>query len=167
MPLSKIPNSMQAALTDAEMPTDSVIQAITNTFNGSSTSSSSYVAMATCGSITTSMANSRLIVIAAGQTQIGQTTSQNGRANYQLRSSVDSYSASLHTQVVVNFNNANNGWDQASTAFHAIHSPSAASGTTITYKIYGRVAAANPGTYVVDAWGEGAQGKLTIMEIAP
>ena len=44
---------------------------------------------------------------------------------------------------------------------------SVAAGTTITYKIYGRVAAANPGTYVQDAWGEGGQGKLTIMEIAP
>jgi len=144
-----------------------VIQGVTNTFSGSSTSSSSYAAMATCGSITTKVANSKLLVTASAQCQVGRSTSQDGRGNFQLRSSTDSYSASLHTQVVVNYRESSNGWNQPVVPFHLIHSPSVSAGTTVTYKIYGRVAATNPGTYVIDAWGEGAIGQLTILEIAP
>ena len=143
-----------------------VIQGVTATFSGSSTSSSSYTAMATCGSITTKFANSKFLVTASAQHQVGRSTSQDGRGNFQLRSSTDSYSASLHTQVVANYREGSNGWNQPIVPYHLIHSPNVAAGTTITYKIYGRVAAASPGTYVIDAWGEGAEGKITILEIA-
>lgn len=143
-----------------------VVQGVTATFSGSSTSSSSYAAMATCGSITTKFANSKFLVTASAQHQVGRSSSQDGRGNFQLRSSTDSYSASLHTQVVVNYRDSSSGWNQPAVPFHLIHSPNVSAGTTITYKIYGRVAAANPGTYVIDAWGEGAEGKITILEIA-
>ena len=144
-----------------------VIQGVTDTFLGSSTSSTSFVAMATCGSITTKVANSKLLVTASAQCQVGRSTSQDGRANYTLRSSADNYTANLHTQVVTNYRDASSGWNQTVVPFHLIHSPSVSAGTTVTYKIYGRVAAANPGTYVIDRWGEGAIGQLTILEISP
>jgi hypothetical protein len=47
-----------------------VIQAVTATFSGASTNSSSYVALTTCGSITTTVANSKLLVTAAAQMQL-------------------------------------------------------------------------------------------------
>ena len=52
-----------------------VIQAVTATFGGASTNSSSYVALTTCGSITTTVANSKLLVTAAAQMQVGSSTS--------------------------------------------------------------------------------------------
>ena len=144
-----------------------VIQAVTATFSGSSSSTASLVAMATCGSITTTVANSKLLVTAAAQLQVGSSTSADTKAQYALRSSVDSYASNLHTQAVVNYRDSSNGWQQAAMPFHTLHSPSASAGTTITYKIYGNRVSSPQGIYVIDAWGLGAEGKLTILEIAP
>ena len=137
-----------------------VIQAVTATFSGSSTGSSSYVAMATCGSITTTVANSKLLVTAAAQCQVGSSTTADTRANFALRSSADSYASNLFTQVVVNYRDSSNGWQQAAMPFHVLHSPSVGVGTTITYKIYGKRPTSPQGIYVIDAWGEGGEGKL-------
>ena len=144
-----------------------VIQAVTATFGGSSSSTASLVAMATCGSITTTVANSKLLVTAAAQLQVGSSTSADTKAQYALRSSVDSYASNLHTQAVINYRDSSNGWQQAAMPFHILHSPSASAGTTITYKIYGNRVSSPQGIYVIDAWGLGAEGKLTILEIAP
>ena len=144
-----------------------VIQAVTANFSGSSSSTASLVAMATCGSITTTVASSKLLVTAAAQLQVGSSTSADTKAQYALRSSVDSYASNLHTQAVVNYRDSSNGWQQAAMPFHTLHSPSASAGTTITYKIYGNRVSSPQGIYVIDAWGLGAEGKLTILEIAP
>ena len=148
-------------------PTDYVIQAVTATYSGASTNSSSYVALATCGSITTTVANSKLLVTAAAQMQVSKSTSADTKAAYALRSSVDSYASNLHTQAVVNYREANAGWQQQGMPFHILHSPSASAGTTITYKIYGKESTGPNSIYLIDAWGLGGEGKITILEIAP
>ena len=144
-----------------------VIQAVTATFSGASSSTASLVAMATCGSITTTVANSKLLVTAAAQMQVGKSTSADTKSQFALRSSVDSYASNLHTQALVNYREANNGWQQQGMPFHVLHSPSASAGTTITYKIYGNKVSGSYSIYLIDAWGLGAEGKLTILEIAP
>ena len=144
-----------------------VIQAVTATFSGASTGSTSLVAMATCGSITTTVANSKLLVTAAAQMQVGASTTADTKSQFALRSSTDSYASNLHTQALVNYRTSSNGWQQQGMPFHILHSPSAAKGTTITYKIYGRKVSGSYSVYLIDAWGLGAEGKLTILEIAP
>ena len=144
-----------------------VIQAVTATFGGASTNSSSYVALTTCGSITTTVANSKLLVTAAAQMQVGSSTSADTKAAYALRSSIDSYASNLHTQAVVNYRESNSGWQQQGMPFHVLHSPSASAGTTITYKIYGYESTGPQSIYLIDAWGLGGEGKITILEIAP
>ena len=149
------------------LATGHIVQSYFNTFAGASSNSSSYVAMSTCGSITTTVANSKLLVTAAGQMQVGKSTSADTKAAYALRSSVDSYAANLHTQAVVNYRESNTGWQQQGMPFHILHSPSASAGTTITYKIYGREAVGPTSIYLIDAWGLGGIGTITILEIAP
>ena len=148
-------------------PSGYVIQAVTATYGGTSTNSSSYTAMSTVGSITTTVANSKLLVTAAAQCQAGRSSSSDTKAAFALRSSVDSYVSNLHTQAIVNYRESQNGWQQGGTAFHILHSPSVAAGTTITYKIYAYRAGGPHNVYLIDAWGLGGEGKTTILEITP
>jgi hypothetical protein len=148
-------------------PSGYVIQAVTATYGGTSTNSASYVAMSTVGSITTTVANSKLLVTAAAQCQAGRSSSSDTKAAFALRSSVDSYASNLHTQAIVNYRESQNGWQQGNMPFHILHSPNASAGTTITYKIYAKRDSGPHNVYLIDAWGLGGEGKTTILEITP
>jgi len=144
-----------------------VLQSQSSTFNGSSTNSTSMVAMSTCGSITTTEANSKIYVNVAAQMQTGRNT-QHGLGVGALRSSADSYASDLHLQAIANYMTSSNGWVQGGGNFHILHSPNVAAGTTITYKIYGRRQATDKvSLYVIDAWGLGAFGQFSALELAP
>ena len=144
-----------------------VLQSQASTFNGSSTNSTSMVAMGTCGSITTIEANSKIYVNVAAQMQTGRNTNH-GLGVAALRSSADNYASDLHTQAIANYLIGSNGWVQGGGNFHILHSPNVAAGTTITYKIYGRKQASDKVTlYLIDAWGLGAFGQFSALELAP
>ena len=151
-------------LTTAKLPSGSVIQVVSNSItSGASTDSSSAVALVTLGSITTTRLNSKIIISSTLPTQIS--SNSNGRGVYGLRSSVDSYSSSLETHVSVNYAEGSNGWVQLDNNFYALHNPSQASGTTITYKIYGSKNQGSAGIYLLDAWGQSVSHAVTFQEI--
>ncbi len=151
-------------LTTAKLPSGSVIQVVNHSItSGASTTSSSAVALVTLGSITTTKLNSKIIVSSTLPTQIS--TNSNGRGVYGLRSSVDSYSSSLETHVSVNYAEGSNGWVQLDSNFYALHNPSQASGTTITYKIYGSKNQGTGGIYILDAWGQSVNHAVVLQEI--
>ena len=131
---------------------------------GASTGSSTPVAMIIVGSITTTRANSKLLINTTLPLQVS--TGGNGRGIFSLRHSVNSYATELERHAVVNYQEANGGWVQNSNGFNALHTPEVASGTTITYKIYGHRNQGSNGIYVADPWGLSPHYRCTIMEIA-
>jgi len=153
-------------LTTAKLPTDSVIQVVKNSVtSGASMSSSTAAAMVTLGTITTTIANSKIKISSSIPVQLG--SDGNAKAEYTLRSSVDSYSASLESHPCVNYAEATNGWKQMGNNWFTLHSPSQSAGTAITYKIYGRSVAGSNSIYVLDSWGLTADHPTVMIEIAP
>ena len=128
------------------------------------TSSNTAVALGTVGSITTTRANSRLLINTTIPIQVS--SSGNGRAVASLRHSVNSYTTELERHVAANYPESNSGWQQISNGFNALHTPEVASGTTITYKIYVLKNLGNNGIYLGDTWGQSPHYRCTIMEIA-
>lgn len=127
------------------------------------TSSSTAVALGTVGSITTTRANSKLLVNTTIPIQVS--SSGNGRAVVSLRHSVNSYTTELERHAAVNYLQSNSGWHQISNGFNALHTPEVASGTTITYKIYALKNLGSNGVYLADSWGLSPHYRCTIMEI--
>ena len=151
-------------LTTAKLPSGSVIQVVSHSItSGASTGSSSAVALVTLGSITTTRLNSKIIVSSTLPTQIS--TASNGRGVFGLRSSVDSYSSSLETHVSVNYAEGSNGWVQLDNNFFALHNPSQASGTTITYKMYASANQGSNAVYMLDSWGQSTNHAVVLQEI--
>jgi len=170
MPLSKIPNSMQAALTDAEMPSGSLI----NVYNsgiatGASSNSSSFVKFITAGTYTTTMANSKLLIQVDVQTQTGNVSQTNSIGVFNLRHSLDSYSSDLIRFAHANYRDVSgsNGWNQPTPTFSALHVPNVAAGTSIEYQIWGRASTGNGSIYVNDQWGQSSTGNFIVQEIVP
>ena len=158
MPLTKV--------RDAGLPSDSIIQVVKNSVtSGASMSSSTPAAMVTLGTITTTIANSKIIFSSTIPVQLS--SNSNAKALYTLRSSVDSYSAFLEAHPCVNYAEASNGWKQMGNSWFTLHSPSQPAGTAITYKIYGQSVAGSGGVYVLDAWGLSADHPTVMIEIAP
>ena len=153
-------------LTTAKLPTDSVIQVVKNSVtSGASMSSSTAAAMVTLGTITTTIANSKIKISSSIPVQLG--SNGNAKAEYTLRSSVDSYSASLESHPCVNYAEGSNGWKQMGNNWFTLHSPSQSAGTAITYKIYGRSVAGSNSIYILDSWGLTADHPTVMIEIAP
>ena len=153
-------------LTTAKLPTDSVIQVVKNSVTGgASMSSSTPAAMVTLGTITTTIANSKIIVSSTIPVQLS--SNGNAKALYTLRSSVDSYSALLEAHPCVNYAEGSNGWKQMGNNWFTEHDHSQSAGTAITYKIYGQSVAGSAAIYLLDAWGLSADHPTTMIEIAP
>ena len=143
-----------------------ILQTVKNSVTGgASMSSSTAAAMVTLGTITTTIANSKIIFSSTIPVQLG--SNSNAKALYTLRSSVDSYSASLESHPCVNYGDGSNGWKQMGNNWFTLHSPSQSAGTAITYKIYGRSVAGSSSIYVLDGWGLAADHPTVMIEIAP
>lgn len=151
-------------LTAVQQPAGAVLQVVNaNITSGTSTSSSSYIfATNHTLSITTTVANSKIILFCNTPLQL-QSTNSLGQTTF--RSSIDSYTANLGETVFANYNEASSGWKQA-TILQTIHSPAQALGTTITYRIYIRAASGGGTVYFPDSWGLSYSYSFMAMEIA-
>ena len=155
---------LTGTVASARFPTGSVI----NTTQGSVTSgnsasaTTSYVAIATLGTVTTTQASSKILVMSNVPVQVQKT---NMIVNVQVRSSLDSYSASLQQQHMTNYDT--NGHDLPFTGTSFIHTHGQAAGVAITYKYYVKGSNTNAGFYSPDAWGQsGFSYNTEFLEIA-
>ena len=118
--------------------------------NGASYSANtSYVNTATLGTVTTKLANSKIMIV----TDVPiQTQKQNTIWSVALRSSIDSYSSNLVIKHFVRY--STNDHTTGFTGMTYLHNASVAAGTAITYRYY--VKASNTsggGWYCIDQWG--------------
>ena len=143
-----------------------VVQVVKSTSNATfSTASTSFTAVGNLtGVITTTQANSKILVTMTCPVQLQQSNSI--RALVAIRSSLDSYASSLFEQPFVLESN----WIQMGNSLQFLHSPSQSSGTEITYKAYAKRAQGSGSLYMPDAWGIVTAGVpssiVTLMEIA-
>jgi len=143
-----------------------ILQTVKNSVtSGNSMSSSTAAALVTLGAITTTVANSKIIVSSTVPVQLS--SNSNAKALFTLRSSVDSYSAALESHPCVNYAEGSNGWKQMGNNWFTLHSPSQPAGTAITYQIWGARSGGTSGIYVLDAWGLAADHPTVMIEIAP
>ena len=147
----------------AALPTGSVIQTVYAAYNTStSTNSTTPVAIGPQISITTTVANSKILVSLSAPTQIN-----NGSAvtfSVSWRNSTDSYASNIAVYPAV----IDGGWYELPSHFQTYSSPAVAAGTTITYKIYVARVSGSGYLYLVDSWSTGASNMPIIaMEIAP
>ena len=159
-----ISGSAAIAASKFVMPSGSVIQTVMNTHNDTgSLNSSSYVDSATLGTITTSVANSKILIISS----LGiQTMDVNNIFSITLRSSIDSYSAILANHTHVNY--ATNNHLFPFTGMTYLHSANQAAGTAITYKYYVKGTNTSAGWYMTDGWGISGFGyNIQFLEIMP
>jgi len=152
------------AITAGALPTGSILQVVAASTHGSAyTSSSTFEDSGLCtASITTSVANSKLLVIQtfSPEVYIGENTGQ----HIAMRSSVDSYAANL-VQGVANYHT--NYGVELTPVLQYLHNPSQTSGTTITYRLYFKRYANTNNQYINDGWGITPTHAITIMEVAP
>ena len=147
-----------------KMPTGSVIQTVMNTHTGTgSNNSSSYTNTCTLGTITTSVANSKILVLSE---QGIQTMDVNNIFSVVLRSSLDNYSANLVNYLHVNYVTNNHLFPF--TGMNYLHSANQAAGTAITYRYYVKGTNTSAGWYCTDGWGQSGFGyNIQFLEIAP
>ena len=147
---------------------------VVNTFSssisgGASNASSSFVKFLTVGTYTTTVANSKILVMVDIATQVGNPGSASHLGVYELRHSVDSYGSSLIRFVHANYRDVSgsNGWNQPTPTFSALHVPNVAAGTSIEYQIWARASTGNGSIYVNDGWGQASTGSFIVQEIVP
>tara|TARA_B100000035_G_C20689148_1_gene417516 strand:- start:47 stop:592 length:546 start_codon:yes stop_codon:yes gene_type:complete len=117
---------------------------------GSFSPSTSYVNTATLGTITTKLANSKIMLI----TDVPiQTQDVNCIWTVAVRSSIDSYASNLVKKHFVRY--ATNGHETGFTGLTFMHSANQPAGTAITYRYYvkGTNTTSGSGWYCTDAWG--------------
>jgi hypothetical protein len=155
--------SASQSIPSAALPTGSVLQVVESVITGTfSTTSTSYThATNTSLSITTSVANSKILLICNNPIQIDV----GDRAQTTFRSSIDSYSANIGETLVVNEPESASGWIQTST-IQKLHSPNQAANTAITYRIYIRRQAGSNAVYFADSWGADIAFSFIAMEIS-
>jgi len=143
-----------SGLTSASMPTGSVLQVVSDESTSAfSTSSTSFVAVSNLtGVITTTQANSKILVTMTAPWQLNQGASI--RAVVAIRSSVDSYASSLFEQPFT----LESSWIQMGNSMQFLHSPSQSSGTEITYKAYVKRHSGSGSIYLPDTWGAPTSG---------
>jgi hypothetical protein len=159
-------SKLTGQVADANAPSGSVIQVVSTNVTGNfSTSSGSFVHATNHSlSITTSVANSRIILFCNTPIQLQATTSATLGAT-TFRSSLDSYAANIGETINVNTTDAGSGWIEQAT-LHSVHSPAQSASTAITYRVYVRCSAST--LYFPDPWGFGSFSfNFMAMEIAP
>ena len=111
----------------------------------------SFVETATLGTVTTTHANSKILVISDLPIQ---TQDKDCIWTMGLRSSIDSYASNLFQKHSVNY--LTNGHTMNFTGMSFLHTANQVAGTAITYKYYVKSSNTNSGSgwYCVDAWGQ-------------
>lgn len=165
MPVSQIQNASLASgvPSAAKLPAGSVIQTVYAAYSTSTaTNSATPVAIGPQISITTTVANSKILVSASMPCQLN-----NGSAvtfSVSWRNSTDSYASNIAVYPAV----IDSGWYELPSHFQTYSNPSQPAGTTITYKIYVSRASGSGYLYLVDSWSTGGSNMPIIaMEIAP
>ena len=133
----------------------------TTTGNSGSTS---YVNMGEIGSITTTLANSKILVMTNIPAQVS--SDSDSRFNFELRHSLDSYAAHLERHTVIGYREAGGGWAMEHLGWNCLHNAQQPAGTTIYYRTYLQKVNSNSTAYYVDGWGQSPNYKCTLMEIA-
>tara|TARA_R110001592_G_scaffold272945_1_gene539807 strand:+ start:1748 stop:2578 length:831 start_codon:yes stop_codon:yes gene_type:complete len=155
---------LTGTVASARFPTGSVINTTQGsiTISNSASATTSYVAICTLGTVTTTQASSKILVMSNVPVQVQKT---NMITTVQVRSSLDSYSASLQQQHMTNYDT--NGHDLPFTGTNFIHTHGQAAGVAITYKYYIKGSNSNAGFYSPDAWGQsGFSYNTEFLEIA-
>jgi len=147
------------------LPTGSVLQVVQQLVNPNfSTSSSTFVHSTPHElSITTSVANSKILVSCNTPMQVSTAGEGIGQATF--RSSIDSYSANRGVISVVNSPESNGGWIMPTTLIH-LDSPAQSANTTITYRVYIRKVQGSNAIYYADTWGQTASYSFILQEIS-
>ena len=155
--------SNATSLARAAMPSGSVIQTVYVAYGTSiATSSTTPIAIGPQISITTTVANSKILVSLSAPCQLNSGSA--GQFNIAWRNSTDSYASSTSIYPAVIESN----WYELPSHFQTYSNPSQPAGTTITYKIYVSRVSGSGSLYLVDAWVTGAANMPIIaMEIAP
>jgi len=165
MAISKIQDA-GVSLTSAALPAGSVLQvvpvSIVSTFSMSSGTTTYTHATNHSLSITTSVANSKILLFCNTPAQLA---SYSDIANTCFKSSIDSYSAALGELVHANYSEANDGWKQIS-SLQYLHQPNQVAGTTITYRVYARKRSGSGSFFLPDSWGSTFEYSFVAMEIA-
>lgn len=110
--------------------------------------STSFVNTATLGTVTTKLANSKIMLVTDVPVQ---TQSVNTIWTVALRSSLDSYASNLVQKHFVRY--ATNNHETGFTGMTYLHDASVAAGTSITYRYYVKGSNNSGGWYCVDHWG--------------
>ena len=168
MPVSQIlqaslASGVPSSVARSALPTGSVIQTVYAAYSTStSTNSTTPVAIGPQISITTTVANSKILVSLSAPTQINSGSAVTFSVSW--RNSTDSYASNIAVYPAV----IDGGWYELPSHFQTYSSPAVAAGTTITYKIYVARASGSGYLYLVDSWSTGASNMPIIaMEIAP
>lgn len=145
------------------MPSGSVIQTVYAAYSTSTaTNSATPVALGPQISITTTVANSKILVSLSAPTQINNGSSVTFSVSW--RNSTDSYASNIAVYPAV----IDSGWYELPSHFQTYSTPGVAAGTTITYKIYVARASGSGYLYLVDNWSTGGSNMPIIaMELAP
>jgi hypothetical protein len=160
---SAINLSNATSLPRTALPSGSVIQTVYVAYGSSvATSSTSPIALGPQISITTTVANSKILVSLSAPCQLNSGSA--GQFNIAWRNSTDSYASSTAIYPAVIQDN----WYELPSHFQTYSNPSQPAGTTITYKIYANRVSGSGSLYLVDGWSTGYSGMPIIaMEIAP
>ena len=152
------------AVTSAKLPSGSIIQVKNFPWTAqSNTNSTSFTSMGQIGAITTTQANSKILITTNIPLQVYGAADT--RYMIELRHSVDSYGSALTKAPAVNYSAANGDWVMPHLGWNALHSPSQSSGTTINYRTYIARLAGSQNAYYADFWGDGGAFETTIMEL--
>jgi hypothetical protein len=147
--------------------TGSVLQVVQQSIDPNfSTSSSSFVhATAHELSITTSVANSKILLFCNTPMQVS--TAGEGKGQATFRASIDSYSANRGIITVVNAPESGGGWIMPTILIY-LDSPAQSANTTITYRVYVRKVSGSNAIYYADTWGvsPSASYSFILQEIA-
>jgi hypothetical protein len=175
MPISQIENSALAStglsaakltagtLPKAQMPSGSIVQTVYAEYSSSvATNSATPVAFGPQISITTTVANSKILVSFSSPCQLNNAS--NVRFAISWRNSTDNYASNpgpVYPAVI------DSGWYELPAHFETYSNPSVAAGTTITYKMYAVKQTGSGSLYLIDSWGYGSTLPVIAMEIAP
>lgn len=144
----------------ANAPSGSIIQTVSTPYNGSvATNSSTPVHLGAQISITTKLANSKILVSLSAPVQVNN--GANCRFALSWRSSVDNYASDVAVYPAV----IEGGWYELPSHLEYYHSPSQPAGTTITYKLYVSKQSGSGYLYLIDSWGYAGGLPIVAMEI--
>jgi len=128
-----------------------VVNVTTASYNtgASYSANTSYVNTATLGTVTTKLANSKIMIV----TDVPiQTQKQNTIWSVALRSSIDSYASNLVIKHFVRY--STNDHTSGFTGMTYLHDANQSAGTAITYRYYVKASnSSGGGWYCIDQWG--------------